>query len=391
MSFSSSALDSIRPEIAALSLENISSFVMPYLGDPDIIPLWFGEGDLPAPDFVGAAMTRAVADGHVFYTHQNGVAPLREAIATYLTGLHARPTDAAQITVTVSGMNAVMLALHAVAAPGDNIVIIDPLWPNHAGMARLIGVEARHVRMDPTPAGWTLNMDMIRAAVTARTRAIVFASPANPTGAVISLTDLRALLDLGRERGLWIIGDEVYNRLVYDGRPAPSLHDLIEPEDRALVVQSFSKAWAMTGWRLGWLAHPPSLGPHLAMMTQFTTSGVPTFVQYAGVAALQQGEPFVGRMRDYCATGSAIVHDTLDSLNSVRTGPRPVAGMYAYFEIEGLADSKAAALEILRKAKVGLAPGAFFGPGSETYLRLCVARDPKILRRAMDRLAEGLG
>lgn len=288
-------------------------------------------------------------------------------------------------------MNAVMLALHAVAAPGDNIVIIDPLWPNHAGMARLIGVEARHVRMDPTPAGWTLNMDMIRAAVTARTRAIVFASPANPTGAVISLTDLRALLDLGRERGLWIIGDEVYNRLVYDGRPAPSLHDLIEPEDRALVVQSFSKAWAMTGWRLGWLAHPPSLGPHLAMMTQFTTSGVPTFVQYAGVAALQQGEPFVGRMRDYCATGSAIVHDTLDSLNSVRTGPRPVAGMYAYFEIEGLADSKAAALEILRKAKVGLAPGAFFGPGSETYLRLCVARDPKILRRAMDRLAEGLG
>lgn len=390
MPFSSRALDSIRPEIAGLTLENISSFVMPFLGDPDIIPLWFGEGDLPAPEFVGAAMAKAVADGHVFYTHQNGVAPLREAIAAYLTRLHARPTGTDQITVTVSGMNAVMLALQAIGAPGDNIVIIDPLWPNHAGMARLLGVEARHVRMDPTADGWKLDLDKVRAALTPRTRAIVFASPANPTGAVIPLDDLRALLDLGREQGIWLMGDEVYNRLVFDGEPAPSLHDLIEPEDRALVVQSFSKSWAMTGWRLGWLAHPPSLGPHLAMMTQFTTSGVPTFVQYAGVAALEQGESFVARIRDYCAAGSAIVHDTLETLNSIRTGPRPKAGMYAYFEVEGLDDSKVAAREILRKTGVGLAPGAFFGPGSESYLRLCVARDPAVLRRAMQRLAEGL-
>ena len=179
---------------------------------------------------------------------------------------------------------------------------------------------------------------------------------------------------------------EVYNRLVFGLTSAPTILDHAEPEDRLFVVNSFSKSWAMTGWRLGWMVHPPSVGPTLAMMTQYTTSGVPTFIQHAGVAAVRDGEPFVAFMRDYCAAGMTIVCDALERWSRVQMGPRPVAGMYAYFEVDGMPDSRAACLDILAKTKVGLAPGIFFGPGSESFLRLCVCRSPASLTEAMGRL-----
>ncbi len=156
-------------------------------------------------------------------------------------------------------------------------------------------------------------------------------------------------------------------------------------------MNSFSKSWAMTGWRLGWMVHPPSLGPTLAMLTQYTTSGVATFIQHAGVAAVRDGEPFVAFIRAYCEAGMAIVCDALEGFGRVRLGPRPAAGMYAYFEVDGMPNSRAACLEILEKTRVGLAPGAFFGPGSEGFLRVCVARCEGDLRKAMGRLEAVLG
>ncbi|HEY5088650.1 MAG TPA: aminotransferase class I/II-fold pyridoxal phosphate-dependent enzyme, partial [Polyangia bacterium] len=159
---------------------------------------------------------------------------------------------------------------------------------------------------------------------------------------------------------------------------------------RVLVVNSFSKSWAMTGWRLGWLVHPPSLGPTLAMMVQYTNSGVATFIQHAGVAALEEGEPFVAWMRAYCQAGLEIVCSALEGFGRVRLGPRPAAGMYAFFEVDGLPDSRAACLDILEKTKVGLAPGVFFGPGSESFLRICACRSPESLAEAMERLEGAL-
>jgi len=386
----SDALAGVSRTIGRIPVENISSVARIGLGDPSIIPLWFGEGDVAAPAFIGEAMMRAVEAGHVFYAHQNGVPELRAALATYLTGLNARPVETDRVAVTASGMNALMLCVRLIADAGDNVVVVDPVWPNIAGTTRLVGAEARSVRMDLGDAGWTLDVGKVAAAMDGRTRGVFFASPGNPTGAVIPIETQVALLDLTRARGAWLIADEVYNRLLFGARSAPSILDHAEPEDRVLVVNSFSKSWAMTGWRLGWIVHPPSLGPTLAMMVQYTNSGVATFIQHAGVAALEEGEPFVAWMRDYCQAGLDIVCDALERFGRVRMAPRPTAGMYAFFEVDGLPDSRAACVTILEKTKVGLAPGVFFGPGSESFLRICACRSPESLGEAMGRLAPAL-
>jgi len=385
------ALADIRADIGRMPLENISSLAKGRGHDPEVIPLWFGEGDLAAPAFIGEAMAKAVADGHVFYTQQNGIPELRAALADYHTRLGATPIEVDRITVTTSGMHAIMLAVQLVVRPGDNVVVIDPVWPNIGGAVQMAGGDVRSVRMDHGPGGWALDTDKLAVAMDGRTRLVFFASPGNPTGAVIAPEIQGRMLDLCRARGAWLVADEVYHRIVFDRPHAPSILDLAEDEDRLIVVNSFSKSWAMTGWRLGWMIHPPSIGPTLAMMTQYTTSGVATFIQHAGVAAVRDGEGFVAHMRDYCRAGMRIVCDALESHPRVRLGPRPSAGMYAFFELEGLSDSRAACLDILQRCKVGLAPGYFFGPGSDGFLRICVARSPESLGQAMDRLSEVFG
>jgi aspartate/methionine/tyrosine aminotransferase len=384
------ALEGARAQIRGIPLENISSLAKDRFGDPGVIPLWFGEGDVPAPAFIGEAMARAIADGHVFYTHQNGIPELRETLAGYLSGLGTQAIGPERITVTFSGMNAIMLAIQLCCESGDNVVAIDPVWPNTGGMARLVGAEVRSARMDHGPGGWTLDPAKLAAVIDGRTRAVFFASPGNPTGAMIPIEVQAEVLALCRARGVWLIADEVYNRLAFGVRSAPTILDIAEPEDRLIVINSFSKSWAMTGWRLGWMVHPPSIGPTLAMMTQYTTSGVATFLQHAGVAAIRDGEPFVAWMRAYCEAGMAIVCDALERCPRVKLGPRPRAGMYAFFEIEGMPDSRRACLDILAATGVGLAPGVFFGPGSERFLRACVCRAPEVLERAMDRLTPAL-
>ena len=389
------ALEGARALIREIPLENISSLAGGRFGDPSIIPLWFGEGDVPAPAFIGEAMAKAIAAGHVFYTHQNGIPELRGALADYLTGLGQRPVGPERITVTFSGMNAIMMAIQLASEVGDNVIAIDPVWPNAGGMARLVGAEVRSVRMDHGPGtgemgGWTLDPQKVADAMDDRTRVVFFASPGNPTGAMIPIETQAALLEACRARGVWLIADEVYNRLAFGHNAAPTILDIADPEDRLIVINSFSKSWAMTGWRLGWMTHPPSIGPTLAMMTQYTTSGVSTFLQHAGVAAVREGEPFVAWMRSYCEAGMRIVCDALEQMPRVKLGPRPQAGMYAFFEIDGMPDSRAACLDILAKTSVGLAPGHFFGPGSNGFLRACVCRKPEVLTEAMARLAPAL-
>ena len=157
------ALDGARAHIRDISLENIAGLAKDRFGDASVIPLWFGEGDVPAPAFIGEAMNRAIAAGHVFYTHQNGIPELRETLATYLSGLGALPVGPERITVTASGRNAIMLALTLICEAGDNIVAVDPVWPNTGGMASLLGAEVRSVRMDAGPDGWSLDPDKLAA------------------------------------------------------------------------------------------------------------------------------------------------------------------------------------------------------------------------------------
>ena len=357
------ALEGARALIRDIPLENISGLAKDRFGDTSIIPLWFGEGDVPAPAFIGEAMARAIRDGHVFYTHQNGIPELRETLADYLTGLGQQPVTPDRITVTFSGMNAIMLAVQLACEVGDNLIAVDPVWPNAGGMARLVGAEVRSVRMDHGQGGWTLDPDKVAAAMDGRTRAVFFASPGNPTGAMVPIEIQAELLELCRERGVWLIADEVYNRLAFGRNAAPTILDIAEPEDRLIVINSFSKSWAMTGWRLGWMVHPPSHRPDAGdddpVHHQRRRDLPPARRRRRRSARASRSSPGCATIARQAWASSATRWSNCRACGS---GRGPQAGMYAFFEIDGMPDSRAACLDILAKTSVGLAPGYLLRP-----------------------------
>ncbi|HEX6441239.1 MAG TPA: pyridoxal phosphate-dependent aminotransferase [Stellaceae bacterium] len=374
--------DAIR-ELRGSRIAEISALGM---GDPQVIPLWYGEGDLPTPEFIGRAASDALRAGHTFYTYKAGLPELRAALAEYQTRLYGRDIDTDRVAVTSSGMTALMLVSQALIGPGDNLVIVAPVWPNIAAAVSIMGGEPRLVSLDPLPeGGWRLDPERVFAACDAGTRGIFVNSPSNPTGWVIAPEEIAALLEFGRRRGLWLIADEVYARIVYGNRAAPSFLEQAEPGDRLIAVNSFSKNWAMTGWRLGWMTIPADLLPQIEKLIEFNTSGSPTFLQHAGIAAVREGEPFIRNFVARCRAARDVAIDALSSYRRVHAA-RPKGAFYAFFRIDGVADSLAFAKEVLHRAKVGLAPGSAFGPMGEGHLRLCFARDPAQIADAVERL-----
>lgn len=377
----------VRPVVKAMPFSKIGQVAMAGLGDPDVVPLWFGESDLPTPGFICDAAAAALKAGHTFYTFKRGIPELRRAIARYLTGLYAKPVEWERVIVTSSGMSGIMFMGQALIEPGDNFVILSPVWPNINDAVTVLGGEARAVTLDATEAGgWRLDLGRLMAACDARTRAVFVNSPGNPTGWMMRREEQAELLAFTRQRGLWLIADEVYGRIVYDGaRAAPSLLDLAEPEDRVVVINSFSKVWAMTGWRLGWLVAPKEIQDVADKIVEFNTSGAPTFLQHAAVAAIEQGEGFVAEMVARCRTGRDLLVQGLQRFPRVRVAS-PEGAFYAFCRVDGVSDSLAFAKEVLARCKVGVAPGAAFGAGGEGHLRLCFASAPARLAAALDRL-----
>jgi aspartate aminotransferase len=376
----------VREVIRDLPVSRIAEVSALGMGDPQGIPLWYGEGDLPTPAFIGAAATAALQAGHTFYTYKAGLPELRAAIADYLTGLYGRPVGGERVLVSSSGMTALMLMAQALIGEGDNLVIVAPVWPNIAAAVTVMGGEPRLVSLDPRPGGgWQLDLERLFAACDSRTRGIFVNSPSNPTGWIISAEEIAALLAFARRRGVWLVGDEVYGRIVYGNRAAPSFLDQADPEDRLIVVNSFSKNWAMTGWRLGWMTAPADFLPQLEKLVEFNTSGSPTFLQHAGIVAIRDGEPFIASFVARCRAARDVAIERLMTCRRVEVA-RPEGAFYAFFRVAGMDDSLAFAKEALHRTKVGLAPGSAFGPMGEGYIRLCFARDPQQVGEAIERL-----
>jgi aspartate aminotransferase len=377
---------SIRDAIKQLPPSRIAEISALGMGDPDVVALWYGEGDVPTPSFIGEAAAAAMRAGETFYTHKAGLPELRQTIADYLSGLYAKPVGMGRIAVTSAGINALMLIAQALIDPGDNLVIVAPIWPNIAAVVSIMGGEPRLVSLDPLPGGgWRLDIDKLIAACDERTKGIFVNSPANPTGWLASADEVAALTDFARRRGLWIVADEVYNRIVYGNQVAPSFLVPSEPEDRLIVVNSFSKSWAMTGWRLGWMVIPPELLPTIEKLIEFNTSGSPTFLQRAGIAAIRDGEPFIRSFVARCRDAREAAIGALQSCRRVEVA-RPDGAFYAFLRVAGVSDSAAFAKELLARTKVGLAPGSAFGLMGEGYLRLCFAREPRFIAGAVERL-----
>ena len=377
-----------RPALAEIpgSLIREVSEVGRYM--PDVIPLWFGEPDTVTPDFVREAAKAALDDGKTFYAPNPGIPPLREAIAAYLARIN-RPVATSRVAVTASGVNALMLVAQALLSPGDRVVIPSPAWPNMDGIARVMGAEVADLPLRLMNGVWRADLDELLAAITPATRLLFLNSPGNPTGWTLTSAEQRAILDKCRQTGTWILSDDVYERLYFAGDAAPSFLEIADEQDRVVSVNSFSKSWAMTGWRLGWIVAPPALMDAIGKLNEFNMSSAPTFIQHAGVVALDKGDAFIAETRARYLKARDIAHAALSSIPGI-TAPRPDGAMYLFLKVEGCTESLALAKSLLHSARVGIAPGAAFGAGGEGHLRLCFAQSEARIREASTRLAEAL-
>lgn len=385
-----SLIADLRPEARNAPESGIVEVVNHGRLKPGLIPLWVGEGDLPTPEFIVRAANKSLADGETFYTWQRGIPELREALARYHTALYGRAFAMDRFYVTGSGMQSVQIAVRLIAGVGDELIVPTPAWPNFAAAMGIAGANPVCVPMQFKDGRFTLDLEKLEAAISPRTRAFVINSPANPTGWTATRDELAAILAIARKYGIWIVADEIYARFVYDGSArAASFHDVMEQEDRVLFVQTFSKNWAMTGWRVGWIEVPPAFGQIVENLIQYSTSGSPVFVQRAAIAALEEGEPFVAEQIARATEGRRIVAEGLKATNRVDL-QAPDGAFYQFFNVDGWTDSRKLALELVDKANVGLAPGTAFGPGGETGLRFCFARKASDLHEAVARLQKAL-
>jgi aspartate/methionine/tyrosine aminotransferase len=384
--------DPIRPVIRELEPSGISKVTALGLGHPDVLPLWFGETDLVTPPFIRQAAIQALEDGRTFYTNARGIQPLREAIRDF----HKRTTGAEigleRITVPGGAMLAVVSALQMVCETGDNVVIVSPIWPNIFQACKVVGAEPRLVRLeeDWNAGRWHLDLDRLFEACDGRTKAMFLASPSNPTGWTLTSAEQKTILDFCRPRGIAILADEVYGTLIYDGAAhAPSFLTIADDEDAVFAINSFSKPWAMTGWRIGWLVHPKRAEAAAAAMAQCNNTGSTHFVQYGALAALSpQGDVFRSELLERCRKGRDVVQDWIGRQNRVRWF-KPDGAFYGFLHVDGLKDSLRFCQEMVKNDKVGVSPGWAFSLGDardDSYLRICFAQDPARLAEALERL-----
>lgn len=358
---------------------------------PDMIKLWFGEGDEATPEFVRRAAAAALEKGETFYAPNRGIAPLLQAISDYLKRAYGAEIGSDRIVVTASGMNAIMITIQCLIEPGDSAVVVGPIWPNGRAAIKAMGGEPRDVFLRPQDDGrWKLDLQQLFDACDETTRLIMINSPGNPTGWVASEAELKAILDFCRERGIWILSDEVYGRIIYGAaKHAPSYYTLAQPEDPVVIVNSFSKSWSMTGWRLGWIVAPPRLCAAVEKMTEFNISHPTTFVQWGGVTALNEGDAYIEGLVERYGRAADMVYQALAPLPRVKLA-KPEGAFYAFFALDGMTDSLNTCIDLARKARVGLAPGIAFGPAGEGRIRLCYAASLPKLSEALERLVPHL-
>ena len=386
----------VRPAIEQLPASLIREVANAGLGRADVLPFWFGESDEVTPEPIRAAAAESLARGETFYSHNLGLPELREAIAAYTSALH-RPVAASRIAVTSAGVNALMLAMQMLLGAGDEVVAVVPVWPNLTAQPLILGATVTRVPLAPDAQGaWRLDLPALLARVTPATKLLLVNAPNNPTGWTLSAAEQQALLAHCRRSGTWIVADEVYERLAFDapaGGAAPSFLDHAEPDDRLVVVHSFSKSFLMTGWRLGWLVLPEAALPAMGRLLEFNSSCAPVFVQRGGLAALAMADTLVPRVVGHLRLCRDRLVAGLQALPGVQVAAAP-GGLYAFFRLEGhplAGDSLALAKHLVAAHGLGLAPGAAFGPEGEGWLRWCFAsQDPARLDEGLARLKAAL-
>ena len=386
-----SIISSLSPRAVAAPESGIVEVINYARGREGLIPLWAGEGDLPSPDFINRATTESLAAGETFYTWQRGIPELRQALSDYYARHFSVSLPVEHFYVTGSGMHAIMLAVQAVASPGDEIIYLSPTWPNIISAIDISGAHSVGLPLDFVGGRWALDLAKLEAAITPKTKGLFINTPANPTGWTASLEDLKAILALARKHGIWIIADEIYARYYYAGAArAPSFLDVMEEGDRIIFANSFSKNWSMTGWRVGWLIVPQRMVRTIERLQQNLSISVPALSQIAAQAAF-----------DGAAEMEAIKHGYQENRQILIEG-LPKAGLSKFLPADGAfylyadvsdftSDSFEFAKQMLEQARVAATPGLDFDPvHGRSFIRFSYARSPGEMREAVDRIAHWL-
>ena len=375
----------MRQAILDLQASRIRDVANAGLGRSDVLAFWFGESDEVSPEFIRQAAIDSLQSGETFYAHNLGLPALREDISHEMQQRHGAGIGMDRIAVTSGGVNALMLAMQAIVNPGDEVVVVTPVWPNLTSQPVILGAQLKTVCLEPKHGRWTLPIEKLLTEVTTQTRLLVVNSPNNPTGWTLTRAEQQTLLDHCRRTGTWILADEVYENLFYlpsSNLCAPGFLDIAAPEDQLVVAHSFSKSFLMTGWRLGWLVMPATMTEHMGKLIEYNTSCASVFVQRAGVAAMAHSSDVVPRVVSHMRTCRDRLFNELAQIPGLEWA-LPDGGMYAFFSIPGHVDDLLTAKRLVAEAGLGLAPGSAFAPEAQGWLRWCFAsQDP-------DRLGEG--
>jgi len=376
-----------RPELLGVVESPLVQIATAAEAMPGALKLCYGESDMPTPEFICRAAYDASRAGHTFYTHTAGSPELREAIASKIFELHGVTCRPSEIMSTVGASMAIYLAVRALVGAGDNAVVIAPSYAIFSNAVVMAGGEPRPVPLALDGGRFRLDIDRVRAAIDPATRMVVVNSPCNPAGWQMTGEEQRALYDLAERHDLMILADEVYERLVYDGPLAPSFARVVPNSERLIVVNSFSKTYNMTGWRLGWAQGSERTIRLMYKAAEFMTSNPAAMVQQAGIVALRDGESYVGELRDHYAKRRTQVLNALEAIPGVSV-PEPQGAFYVFPRIDGLADSTAFTADLLRQTGLALAPGVAFGADGEGHVRLCFAATEQTLAAALSRLRQ---
>ena len=395
---------SLAPSAQRVPVSRIRALADVAFGMEDVLFLQFGESTLPTPPYVIEAVNRAAQEGWTFYTANQGLPSLREAIAGLTRRLHAVDIDASEIQIAAGGVQALNLAIKCVIDPGDEALVLSPNWPNGSAMIEMFGGRAVEIPMARQGRRFTPDLDALQAALSPRTRLLLYASPSNPLGWTATVSEQKTLLDFARRHGLWLLADEVYERIYYGGSAhsaaatdqgqaryagqlAPSILQLCTRADAVIVVNSFSKTYRMTGWRLGWMVGRADFVQKAAQLNEFIVSHAPTMVQRGGEAAIALGEDDIAAMVEEFQERRDFAASLLRATPGVNL-PEPEGAFYLFPQLEGVGDSYQFALDLLKKTHVAVAPGSAFGNGGEGSIRICYAPGMGVLRPAMERICE---
>jgi aspartate/methionine/tyrosine aminotransferase len=349
---------------------------------PDVLNLGVGDPNFVTPPHIIESAAQAARDGFTKYTPSDGYVSLRELLAAKVRERNGLDASVEQVVVTSGGCGGLFTSLLVLLDPGDEILLPDPGWANYPPMAHVLNARPVLYPLDPA-RGWAPDLDALESLVGARSKAIILNSPGNPTGAVSDRDVLADVLDLARRKDLWVISDECYDEIVFDGEHISTA--TVGDADRVLTVFTFSKSYAMTGWRLGYVVAPPEVAAALAKAQEPVVGNASSISQKGGEAALSGPQDCVRQMREAYRERRDIATALLDEAGVGYVRPR--GAFYLMADVSPAGGSLPFAKRLLQEEHVSVVPGSAFGPGGEGWVRVSLCVDPDVLREGLVRLA----